>query len=201
MKKQWKLLLLLALLAVGVVGCGNNDEEDKPSAKYENMEYDGPFDIEEARKNIIIKGQPFEIPVELEDISGGWTYEVEKESSYYLDAGNGLVYLYYNGQEMCSGGLENYYPENEKKSILYNLTVYTDDSCVDGVIPQKTTKQEVIQKYGEPTEITMSGAYYYGIVNGSKTLAGRLDNQCICIKFDSTDVVSSVSLTYADLTK
>ncbi len=85
MKKSMKLLLLLAVLAVGVAGCGTKEEKEKISTQYENTEYDGLFDIEAARKDIWIDGQLLEIPVVLKDLPTGWTYE--DYNAEYLDPG------------------------------------------------------------------------------------------------------------------
>ncbi len=201
MKKRMKLLLILAVLAVGVAGCGNKEEKEKPSVQYENMKYDGPFDIEEARKNIIIKGQPFEIPVVLEDLPEGWTYEARLEDSEVYDEGNGIVNLIFNGENMGAASVENYYPERIEKSVVYNLTVRTDKCKIAGIIPSVSTKEEVLDMYGEPVRVSNAGGYYYGIWNGTSSFGGRLNNQCICVSFEENDVVKSVSITYADLTK
>lgn len=198
MKKRMKLLLLLVALIIAVTGCGNDSKKDKPSVQYENMEYDGPFDIEEARKNIIIKGQPFEIPIKLGDLPSGWTYQEHKYSKN-LDPGHGIVTLFFDGVDMVDVALEEYDPEKPKKAIIYNFTIHTADCSIDGFMPQVSTKDEVVGKYGEP--YTRLGGDYYGIVNDSKTLGGRINNQSISFKYNDDGTISSISLTYADLSK
>jgi len=201
MKKRMKLLLLLVMLAVGVAGCGNKEEKETPSVQYENTEYDGLFDIEAARKDIIIQGQPFEIPVALKDLPEGWTYEARLEDSELYDEGNGIIYLLYNGEKMSGASVENYYPDRIEDSIVYNLTVRTDKCMIAGVIPTVSTKQEVVDMYGDPVMVSKAGGYYYGIYNDTSSFGGRLNSQCICVSFEEDDVVKSVSIAYADLTK
>lgn len=196
MKKKMKLLLLMAMLAVGVAGCGNKEEKETPI-----VQYDGLFDIEAARKEIIIQGQPFEIPVALKDLPEGWTYEARLEDSELYDEGNGVIYLLYNGEKMSGASVENYYPDRIEDSIVYNLTVRTDKCMIAGVVPTVSTKQEVVDMYGEPVRLSNAGGYCYGISSGRSSFGGRLDDQSICVAFDENDVVKTVSITYADLTK
>ena len=64
-----------------------------------------------------------------------------------------------------------------------------------------TTKQDVEDKYGTPTKISSYGTYYYGIVNGESRVGGRLNNHDISVKFDDNDIIKSITITYADLSK
>ena len=199
MKKKMKLLLLLAMLAVGAAGCGNKEEKETPSVQYENTEYDGLFDIEAARKDIWIEGQQLVLPVVLKDLPTGWTYE--DYNAKYLDPGHGIAVLYYKGQKMIEVGLENYGVNHFDESIAYNVTIKESNCNIENMVPGVTTKQEIDEKYGEPVKVSEYGSYYYGIVNGYKTMGGRANNQCIIFKFNENDVVREISFTYADLTK
>lgn len=199
MKKTMKLLLLLAMLAVGVTGCGNKEEKEKPSVKYENTEYDGLFDIEAARKDIWIDGQQLVLPVVLKDLPAGWTYE--DYNAKYLDPGVGIAILYYEGKKMIEVGLENYDANHFDESIACNVTISASNCNIANIVPGVTTKQEIYEKYGEPVKVSEYGSYYYGIVNGHKTLGGRQNDQSIIFKFNEDDVVREISFTYADLTK
>ncbi|NLJ19063.1 hypothetical protein [Globicatella sulfidifaciens] len=206
MKKKFLLLLITVAMAVSIVGCDKSSEsssqaETSPSSTTEQSARLGTFDIEVVRKNIIIKGQPFEIPVALKDLPEGWTYDVFDEKDVYLDEGLSLADMYYNGEEMFIAALENYYPDKVDDSIIYNLTIYTEDCSIDGLMPIKSTKQDVVAKYGEPIKISNSGSYYYGIVNDSETLGGRINDHSICVKLDENQIIKSISITYADLTK
>lgn len=204
MKKKFLLLLITVTMAISIVGCNKNESSESSSqAETSNTTNTtqsaqlGTFDIEVVRKNIIIKGQPFEIPVALKDLPEGWTWK-EKEQSE-LDEGNGLAYIYYNGEEMFIAALENYYPDKEKESIIFNLTIKTDDCSIDGLIPFKSTKQNVVGKYGEPVMISGYGSYYYGTTNNNDKARGRINEQNIIFKINDDDTIKAISITYADL--
>lgn len=178
-----------------------SDTKSKAEAQSKISESEeGTFDIEYVRKQINIKGQAFEIPVALKDLKDGWTWK-EHENTKYCDEGHGLAYIYYNGEEMFVAGLENYYKKAESDGIIYNLTVETDDCSIDGLFPAKSTKQDVVDKYGEPVKINKYGSYYYGTVNDSDNIGGIINEQRICVEINDDDTIKSISITYADLTK
>ena len=81
MKNKIVLLTLCAVMAVmALTGCKNENIEaaDTGAADSAAEDSNGTFDIETVRKNIVIKGQPFEIPMALKDLPEGWTYvEIE----------------------------------------------------------------------------------------------------------------------------
>lgn len=84
----------------------NSDTKSKTEVQPEISEPEqGKFDIEYVRKQISIKGQPFEIPMALKDLKDGWTWK-EHENSHYSADGSGLAYIYYNGKEMFVAGLK-----------------------------------------------------------------------------------------------
>ncbi len=115
--------------------------------------------------------------------------------------GHGIAVLYYEGKRMVEVGLENYDANHFDESIVYNVTIDDSNCNIADVVPNVTTKQEIYEKYGEPVKVSEFGSYYYGIVNGHKTLGGRSNNQSIIFKFNEDDVVREISFTYADLTK
>ena len=215
MKNKIKLILCAlcaAMVCLVFAGCKNENIEasdtgvTSSAAADDNVaqeEANGTFDIETVRKNIVIKGQPFEIPMALKDLPEGWTY-VEIETML-LD-GLGSAKFYYNDEEMFHGALENFYKDNKKDGIIYNTTLRTEDCSIDGIIPLKTTMQEVIDKYGEPTNINSEyddvDIYSYGILKQMTNMFGRFNAQAITISFDKeTKMVSKISITYADFNK
>ncbi len=208
MKNKIVLLTLCAVMAVMVfAGCKNENIEAADTGSVDSAAEDsnGTFDIETVRKNIVIKGQPFEVPTVLKDLSNGWTWK-ENENSKLCDEGLGLASIYYNEEEMFIAGVENYYEGTEEKGIIYNLTIETDDSSIDGLIPLKSTKQEVIEKYGQPDKVKQMeepfiDGYYYGTTNDDNTIGGRINEQRINIKFTEEGIVKIISITYADLEK
>lgn len=52
-------------------GCSVGNENPPDVSLTENPEYQSGFDIERVRKSIVVKGQPFEIPVALKDLKDG----------------------------------------------------------------------------------------------------------------------------------
>ncbi len=179
----------------------DSNEQRKAEVQSEISEPEqGKFDIEYVRKQINIKGQPFEIPMALKDLKDGWTWK-EHENSHYSADGSGLAYIYYNGKEMFVAGLENYFDGAKDNGIIYNLTIETDDCSIDSLIPFKSTKQDVIDRYGKPVEIKGHGSYCYGTANNDDKFAGRINEQRIDISFDENETIRKISLTYADLTK
>lgn len=206
MRRKIMLMLVLLMLVSGTVACGKQidsslvNEPETEQAISQTEETEG-FDIERIRKSIIIKGQPFEIPIALSDLEEGWTWK-EHESSWVGSDGNGLVYVYYNDEEWFVGTVRNYYEGNEMEGIIYNLGIETEDSSIDALIPLVSTKQEVIERYGEPNEISeKSGNYHYGTMNNDSTNLGPLNEQELSIAFDEKGTVIKIIITYADLQK
>lgn len=193
--------VLAAALACGLCGC-NKDEERISESESSVVSYsETGFDIDRARKSIVVKGQSFEVPKPLNEIKGDWSWK-EHENSRYLKKGCGFVYVYFKGEEMLLGATEDYYEGSEEKGIIYNFTIETNDCSIDGFIPFENTKQEVIEKYGEPvSEVSKENYYYYGIVNGENGIGGRLNNHCLAFCFDDNNTITEISVTYADLTK
>lgn len=188
-----------AVLLCGFTGC--SDVQNESSAISESANENG-FDIERVRKKIVIKGQTIEIPVKLGEIPEGWSYKLYDEKDVYLRDNQFLATMYYNGNEMYIAALENFFPDKPKESIIYNLTIETDDCSIDGLVPFKSTKQEVVKRYGEPvSKAVYNGCdyYHYGIVNGENKVCGRLNDHSLRIRFDESDIITKISITYADL--
>lgn len=206
MKKKLLLGLVSLILVCNVTACDKRvdnstvNEPETEQAISQTEETEG-FDIERIRKSIIIKGQPFEIPIALSDLEEGWTWK-EHEASWVGCDGNGLVYVYYNDEEWFVGTVRNYYEGNEMEGIIYNLGIETEDSSIDDLIPLVSTKQEVIERYGEPNEISENSGYYqYGTMNNDSTNLGPLNEQRLSIGFDEKGTVIKIIITYADLQK
>ena len=190
-------LVSAAVLLCSFTGCSNVQNDS--SAISESANENG-FDIERARKKIVIKGQTIEIPVKLGEIPEGWSYKLYDEKDVYLRENQFLATMYYNGNEMYIAALENFFPDKPKESIIYNLTIETDDCSIDGLVPFKSTKQEVVKRYSEPVPTASDDEYYlYGIVNGENKVGGRINDHSLGIRFDESDIITEISITYADL--
>lgn len=197
--------VLAAALACGLCGC-NKEEKITSESESSVVSYsETGFDIDRARKSIVVKGQSFEIPKPLKEIKGDWSYKVNNE---YCQEGTCHVEVYYKDELMLTGGGENYFEGKAKDAVMYNTTLKTDDCSVDGIVPLKTTRQEVLDKYGDPdstglrdSDPSTAKTYKYGIDKGVNAIAGRFNSQCITIGFNEDGIVELVSVTYADLTK
>lgn len=203
--KRVVALMLAASMLCGIAGC-TKEPSDSPadisdaSVELSNDNDEIGFDIDRVRKSIIIKGQTIEIPVKLGEIPEGWSYKLYDEKDVYLRENQFLATMYYNGNEMYIAALENYNKNKPEESIIYNLTIYESDCSIDGLMPQLSTKQDVIDKYGEPLSgVGNEHYYYYGIVNGENKNGGRLNDHSIGVRFTEDNLIKSISITYADL--
>ena len=205
-KRAVALLATITLLC-SFTGCSNGEtpsptDRNITSVGVSNSVNETGFDIDRVRKSIIIKGQTIEIPVKLGEIPEGWSYKLYDEKDVYLRDNQFLATMYYNGNEMYIAALENFFPDKPKESIIYNLTVYDSDCSIDGLVPSETTKQEVVKRYGEPvSKAVYNGCdyYRYGIVNGENKAGGRLNDHSLGIRFDESETITQISITYADL--
>ena len=198
--------MLSATLLCGMSGCSQNEEfvsDDKSSLTDISADKNETgFDIEKVRKNIVIKGQKIEIPMKLKDLPKGWSYKLYDENDVYLRENQFLATMFYNDEEMYIATLENYYESKPQESIIYNLTIYDSDCSIGGLTPQLSTKQDVVDRYGEPlADVSRDDYYSYGIVNGENKLGGRLNNHSLGVRFTEDDIIKSISITYADLDK
>lgn len=195
-KKIITLLFCTFMITTTFTAC----DSDEPSSAVNSFSEDG-FDIERIRQRIVIKGQTIEIPMKLKDLPKGWSYKLFDEKEVFLKDDQFLATMFYNNEEMYIASLENYNSKKVKESIIYNLTIENSDCSIDGFIPLESTKQELVEKYGEPVQTTSYGSYYYGLVNGDNKLGGRINDHSICVKFTEDDIIETISITYADLTK
>ena len=190
------LLFCTFIITTTFTACDNKE----PSSSVNSFSEDG-FDIERVRQRIVIKGQTIEIPVKLKDIAKGWSYKLYDKEDVYLRDDLFMATMFYNGEKMYVATLEQYNEKKPKQSIIFNLTIYDSDCSIDGLVPQESTKQDVVNKYGEPVNISSYGTYKYGLINGENKVGGRINDHSISIKFDENDIIKSISITYADLTK
>lgn len=200
-------LMLAASLFCGIAGCSKEQaeypaESNDTSVDLSNGNDETGFDIDRVRKSIIIKGQTIEIPMKLKDLPKGWTYKLYDEKDVFLKDDQFLATMFYNDEEMYVAALENYKKNKPKESIIYNLTIYSSDCSIDGLTPQLSTRQDLVDKYGQPLpDVSDNGYYYYGIVNGENKIGGRLNDHCIGVRFTEDALIKSISITYADLDK
>lgn len=196
-------LFLTAVVLFGLSACGSADNDDTSGTtttrNVTQSSNAGSFDIEAVRKSFIIKGQPFEVPVRIGDLGAGWTYETMKS---YFGEGIGLATFFYNETEMFSGATENfYYDENDKDGIIFDIDISTSDCSLDGIIPNVTTKKEVVDKYGEPAEIitfdSSDNKYWYVYGNKLTNTLIRLDHSLLVVFYEDSDIVKLLRVSYS----
>lgn len=204
-RKPISVLLTIAIICV-LTGCSEQEESDRfnesESSLTDSLLQSGMFDIEEVRKSFIIKGVAFELPKKVGDLGEEWTYE--KHKSYFTD-GTGLATFFYNGNEMFIGGISDFETDDEKKGIIFDITLETDDCSIGGVIPNVAKKEDVINTYGEPSKINVFEErglyrYIYGVQDSVQELFKIEHSQMFTVTFYSeSDIVHSVRVVYSDL--
>lgn len=163
-----KLSIMVTVLAVMLtfVSCGkpSNDLIPKGSESSQTVLEESnkkKFDIDEVGKNITVKGHKIQLPIRL----GGWTYKEDSESAIGTTQS---FDVYFENEFVITIFAENFVEGKEKDAVLFNVGFETDDCSIDGIIPTKTTIDEVVKKYGElDDKFEDSGEvfYYYGRPN------------------------------------
>ncbi len=194
-RKVVSVLLALTIIC-GLTGCAQNN-------KYDAMLHNEHFDIDEVRKDIYVKGVTFELPKRVGDLEKEWTYE-KYQPSPYVD-GTGGATFFYNGEEMFYAGVSDFENGDEKNGMLYDIMLETSDCSIGGIVPNVTTKKEVVEKYGEPNSTNSYEdrhlyRYIYGVKDENQPLFKIQHSQMFTVVFyDDTDIVQSVRVVYTDL--
>lgn len=152
------------------------------------------FDMEKIRKSIIVRGERFEIPIKLNELADGLTYELWDDVSV---EGKNAADIYRNGENLCTVGVKDCYAGMEGDGDIYYISLNNKDCSADGIIPFNTTKQEVLDKYGEPgykIGDEVSCIFYYGEKKSITPFDG-LSGKTVAISFED-DKVATVSITY-----
>lgn len=152
------------------------------------------FDMEKIRKSIIVRGERFEIPVKLNELADGLTYELLDDVSV---EGKNTADIYRNGENLCTVGVKDCFAGAESDGEIYYISLNNDECSADGIIPFKTTMQEVLDKYGEPgykIGDDVSCIFYYS-ENKSVTPLDGLSGNTVAISFEDNKV-ATVSITY-----
>lgn len=187
--KKILLPVILSAILLSFPACGT--VEESPSA--DNNTVKTGFDMDKIRKNIIVRGERFEIPVKLNELADGLTFEIWDEDPF---EGRTAADIFRNGEELCTVGIMNCYSGAEGESGIYYISLNDSECSADGIVPLITTKQEVLDRYGEPGY--MAGdevfyTFYYG--EGSVTPLDGLNGRAVAISFEG-DKVATVSITY-----
>ena len=185
-----KLVLLGAMFLIVLSECvprlGKQQDKEEPEEEEPDVEEIKDFEIKRALKRIIVKGQNIKLPLALCDLGEGFTWKKTDHASLRSD-GTGAVTIYFHDEECFHTVAENYYEGAEDQGMIYEIRIKTDDCSIDGFVPGKTTKQEVIERYGKRAKLSeITNIYvYYGTKDSD--LGPRL-----AIEFDQNDVVKEI---------
>lgn len=121
----------------------------------------GEVNAEDICKNISINGELVEFPWTLNEL--GDEYEFSSVSDFDITDGKCTSTLLYNGNRMFNVSiLED--DEIDRNSLIYGIYFNINDDVKVYEFGRNTTKNEVIDRLGEPDKITDGGlmyAYYY----------------------------------------
>lgn len=198
MKNKFSVLALcLSFLTFPLCSCGQTGStESEQSIFSSEIKEEGTFDIETVRKDININGHHFEVPMKLSELEDGLTYEFIDEK---IEDNLYQVEIRDENGVFLSTIADNANKKNGN-AFLYNITVKDSNSHISSLVPTVTTKEEVINKYGEPDykESYLSKEYYtYGYKEPNKNdFDYREKKQSIVVTIDENEIVEKVSITY-----
>ncbi len=196
--KRAAALLLAGAMLCGLTGCDRSTVPESSEVSYSET----GFDIERIRRSVIVDGQALEIPIKLKDLPKDWSWET---STHLCPEGRCYVEVKdKNGDLLFSCGAENYKESKKGDSKIYDAPFENEKCSVDGITPFKTTREEIVESYGEATNIRKLGGkkyegweeYRYG------TLEGRTSNdwhgKCLMVTFNEKGIVDWVTIVYTD---
>lgn len=202
-------LMLAAALLCGIAGCTKEHSEapaysNDTSVDLSNGNDETGFDIERIRKNVIVDGQAIKIPIKLKDLPKDWTYEASAnrfaEDRGYVEVKDK------NGNLLFSCGVEKFKESKKGESKIYNAPFENEKCSVDGITPFTTTKADITEKYGEPTNIREFGIgskkyegwveYRYGALEGKTS--NDWHGKCLMVTFNEKGIVDWVTIVYTD---
>lgn len=186
------IAVLMSAVILTISSCSISEKQDNNSDKNTKSE----SYIDRACKNIVIKGHSIEIPFKLGSLKDGWTYELMAEPSE-----NGLTGadILYNGEWIYSANVENCFQGSEDDGIVYYIALENENGSIDGITPFKTTKGEVLNKYGEPNRKQCHEtfeAYWYDD-NGAPS-SGIFGNKAVFISFEN-ELVYCISVSCSNV--
>lgn len=209
--KRLSALMLAAVLLCGISGCSKEQVESPQnyisSSTNESVSETG-FDIERIRKNIVVDGQVFEIPLRLKNLPKDWTYDVSTDN--FIDEGTCRVQIKdNNGKLISSCRAEDYKASKIENSVIYEAPFDIEDCSVDGMIISKSTKQEVVEKYGNPERTKKYDdpnwgkhygweEYQYGILEKVSSYKDKRQGKCLLILFDEETIVQRITIVYTN---
>lgn len=205
--KRLVALMLAASLLCGIAGCSKETnwspaESNETSVDLSNDYDETGFDIERIRKNVIVDGQAIEIPIKLKDLPKDWTYETS--ANRFAEDRCHVEVKDKNGDLLFSCGAENYKESQKGDSRIFDAPFENDKCSVDGITPFKTTREEIVERYGEATSIKKFNSkkyegweeYRYGSLEGKTS--NDWHGKCLMVTFNEKGIVDWVTIVYTD---
>ena len=210
-KRACAVILSLLLSVCAFTGCGKTSGDPALSdtsvitASELAERSEGVCDLEIARRNVVIDGQNFVLPIKLSDIGSDWAYELRDDdfTQRYMDEGYGIVYLRRGDKTIIECSIENYH-QKLKNADIFMLSVLEDDEyakdiVIDDIVVGVTEMTEIRKKYGEPSKVRSFEAnsretWIYGNIAGDIT---EKTDRFLSVMFDTdSEKVVSVKLSY-----
>ena len=191
-------LLAMAILLCGFTGCERSTIPDGSEISYSET----GFDIERIRKNVIVDGQAIEIPIKLKELPKDWTYETS--ANRFAEDRCHVEVKDKNGDLLFSCGAKNYKESKKGDSRIFDAPFENDKCSVDGITPFKTTREEIVERYGEATSIKNFNSkkyegwqeYRYGSLEGKTS--NDWHGKCLIVMFNEKGIVDWVTIVYTD---
>lgn len=205
--KRLVALMLAASLLCGIAGC-TKEPSDSPadisdaSVELSNDNDKIGFDIERIRKTVVVDGQAIEIPIKLKELPKDWTYETS--ANRFAEDRCHVEVKDKNGDLLFSCGAENYKESKKGDSRIFDAPFENDKCSVDGITPFKTTREEIVERYGEATSIKNFNSkkyegwqeYRYGSLEGKTS--NDWHGKCLIVTFNEKGIVDWVTIVYTD---
>lgn len=203
--KRLIALILAASMLCGIAGCTKESSDSPADISDASVELSGNndeigFDIERIRKNVIVDGQAIEIPIKLKDLPKDWTYETS--ANRFAEDRCHVEVKDKNGDLLFSCGAENYKESQKGDSRIFDAPFENDKCSVDGITPFKTTREEIVERYGEATSIKNFSSkkyeaweeYRYGSLEGKTS--NDWHGKCLIVTFNEKGIVDWVTIVY-----
>ena len=105
---------------------------------------------------------------------------------------------------LFSCGAKNYKESKKGDSRIFDAPFENDKCSVDGITPFKTTREEIVERYGEATSIKNFNSkkyegwqeYRYGSLEGKTS--NDWHGKCLIVTFNEKGIVDWVTIVYTD---
>ena len=197
--KTLAAIAISTVLIMNLCACNGKDNISNDNSTLSAIDMnDCIFDIDAVRSNINIHGHSFTIPQKIADLEEGFFYEFVGD-----EFGDGLyeVEISYNNEVILRTLVSDAHNKSEK-AFIYNIALEDAHSNVLDITPFLSTKEDVLTKFGEPTEKNkvdilsseIKEVYRYGIKGTSDGY--KASGKFVTISFNADDIVTSIVINY-----